>query len=284
MGQWFAKFFKDSFNVKIYDIDSEKAATVACDLGIHAAETLPDLVSSCHLLILATPLTTMPQMIEDLATLLRFDMVLIDIAGIKSPIIDILKRTTKLTNVLSIHPLYGPTTKTLHDKRIILMPVTKNVTSACQVKKMINIFTSSGAKIVEIPLEEHDKQLSYILNLSHLLNMAFTMTLRNTTGSPSNFLQISTTTFSAQLTLAEAVASENPKHYAQLQVSNPFAINVLDQLLEALTELHNMLSKNNISALVQILKENQQYLAKDPNFSIAKEKLYQLLEMNSPRI
>jgi chorismate mutase/prephenate dehydrogenase len=281
MGQWFAQFFKDVFDVTIYDIDSEKVATLADDLGIHAAETLPDLVNNCHLLILATPLMTMPQMIEDLAPLLNFDMVLIDIAGIKSPIIDILKRTTQLTNVLSIHPLFGPSTKTLQGKSIVLMPVTKNVTSANRVRNMISMFTSSGATIVEIPLEEHDKQISRVLNLSHLLNMAFAMTLRNTVESPSTFLQIATTTFNAQLTLAEAVASENPNHYARLQVSNPYAINVLDQLMGALNELRNILSENNISAFVQILKDNQQYLANDPNFSSAKDKLYQLLETDN---
>lgn len=283
MGQWFAKFFKDVFNVIIYDIASEKAATVARDLGIQAVETLPDLVSSCHLLILATPLMTVPQVIEDLASLLHFDMALIEISGVKSPIIDILKRTTQITNVLSIHPLFGPTTKTLHGKSIVLMPVTKNVTSAPRVRKMISIFTSSGAQIVEILLEDHDQQLSRVLNLSHLLNMAFAMTLRNSTDSPSTLLQIATTTFNAQLTLAEAVASENPTHYARLQVSNPYTINVLDQLLEALTELRKVLSENNISAFVQILKENQQFLATDPKFSSAKDKLYQLLEMESHR-
>ncbi|MFQ6123473.1 MAG: prephenate dehydrogenase/arogenate dehydrogenase family protein [Candidatus Heimdallarchaeota archaeon] len=278
MGQWLANFFKDEAKVKIYDINLEKAIAMAQRLNIQIAETTKELVSGCHILILAIPIMTIKQVIDELLPLLHPDMALIDIAGIKSPILNSLKKAAKSTNVLSIHPLFGPTATTIQGKILVLMPVTEGVNSHPEIRKITEIFIRNGARIVEMRLESHDERLSHTLNLAHLLNIAFAMTLRNSNQSISSFLQLATTTFSAQLILAEAVAIENVKHYTQLQIFNPYSISMLDQLINTLTEIRKVMSKKDTRTLEQILKQNREFLAEDPHFPTAKIKVYHFLE------
>lgn len=279
MGQWLANFFKDEAKVKIYDINLDKAIATAQRLNIQIAETTKELVSECHILFLAIPITTINQVIDELLPLLHPDMALVDITGIKSPILNSLKKAAKSTNVLSIHPLFGPTTTTIQDKILVLMPVTDRINFRPEIREIIEMFTRNGARIIEMRLESHDERISYTLNLTHLINIAFAMTLRNSNQSISSFLQLATTTFNAQLILAEAVASENAKHYSQLQIFNPYSISILDQLINSLTEIRNVMSKNDTYTLEQILKQNREFLTEDPLFPTAKNKVYRLLEI-----
>ena len=284
MGLWLANFLKSESIVKIYDIDSEKIIKAALQSDIQQVTTLQELVTACHILIIATPTIAIPKVIDDLQPFLHPNMVLIDIASIKSPIIDYLTKATQLTNVLSIHPLFGSKTMKLKGKTLVLMSVTKGITSNPNVSKFINLFTDSGAKVVEIPIEEHDELMSPILNLSHLINVALAMTLRTSSSSISDILQFATTTFNAQLTIIEAVAGENINHYSQIQMTNPYSIKILDQLIESLVTLRSILSQNDIAALKQIMMKNRDFLIEDSKYSSAKDNMYRLLDGDKSNI
>ncbi len=278
MGLWLANFLKFESIVKIYDIDSEKINIAAKKSDIQLATTLQELITACQILIIATPTIAIPKVIDDLQPFLHPNMVLIDIASIKSPIINYLTKATQLTNVLSIHPLFGSNTVKLKGKTLVIMPVTEGITSNPNVRNFINLFTCSGAKIVEIPLEDHDELMSPILNLSHLINVALAMTLRKSSNSISQLLQFATTTFNAQLTIIEAVASENINHYSQIQVTSPYSIKILDQLIESLVTLRSILSQNDITSLKQIMMGNREFLLEDSKYTTAKDNMYRLLD------
>ena len=81
-----------------------------------------------------------------------------------------------------------------------------------------------------MPVEEHDELMSYVLGLSHAVNIAFFEALRQSGKGYDDLNRAASTTFRRQVETSRDVASENSQLYFEIQHLNPFNKDALEYL------------------------------------------------------
>ena len=114
------------------------------------------------------------------------------------------------------------------------------------------------AQQMEMPLEEHDRVIAYVLGLSHALNIAFFTALAESGETAPRLANLSSTTFDAQLEVAARVARENPHLYFEIQSLNPQGLLALEELLRAVQRLTDIVRADDEAAFVGLMEQGRQ--------------------------
>jgi chorismate mutase/prephenate dehydrogenase len=135
--------------------------------------------------------------------------------------------------VTSIHPMFGPDTELLSGRHVLFLEV--GVPAA--TRQAIELFEPTMARQIEMPLEDHDRLIAFVLGLSHALNIAF-------------------------FTVAAKVAGENPQLYFEIQHDNPHGEDALHALAAAVDRLRRIVSAGDRGAFVALMESGREYLAR----------------------
>lgn len=250
MGQWFAQFLRSqNFDVFINDLEplSEQQNFVA---DISAIELNHDYI------IIATPIQKSAEIIQQLCHLQPSGIVL-DISSIKSPLRLPLRQLADTgCQVVSIHPMFGPDIQLMSGKHVIFIDL-GNEEAVNQVKQL---FQPTMAERIDMKFEDHDRLIAYVLGLSHVLNIAF-MTVLSESGEAAELLaRLSSTTFDAQLGIANNVVNENPKLYYEIQKLNHYSPTTLNALSDAVQRIIQLIHQDNQGAFINIMTQAKHYM------------------------
>jgi chorismate mutase/prephenate dehydrogenase len=250
MGRWFADFFLDQgHRVWVYDVHEEsKDYPTVADLDTGLERT--------SLALIATPLHTVPQTYDKLARY-RFEGTVFDIASLKGHIKESIAaaRSANLS-VASIHPMFGGGARTLSDKVICCC----DCGDADALTHVESLFRNTAANLVRLTLDEHDEIISYVLGLSHLINVLFATTLKNSGLSYRDLERIGSTTFSSQMRTTSTVIRENPDLYYDIQHLNPFTPQRLSGLKVALERIVSSIHEEQPSTFSSIMNAARAWL------------------------
>ena len=114
--------------------------------------------------------------------------------------------------------------------------------------------------LVDMDLESHDRLIAYVLGLSHALNIAFFTALAESGEAAPKLATLSSTTFDAQLGVAEKVAAENPDLYFEIQTLNDYGTESLAALLYAVERLRSVVRANDIEGFRSLMTRGKSYL------------------------
>jgi chorismate mutase/prephenate dehydrogenase len=154
--------------------------------------------------------------------------VVVDIASIKTPLLEpIAALQAAGGRVASMHPMFGPATVLLRDCDILLC----DTGDAAALRDVERLFEPTMARLVRLPLAEHDRVMADLLSLAHAAAIAFALAL------PSSAHPVGSTTFQALEGLAAAVVRESPEVYYEIQAKNPHSAAAVLRLAEALDRL-----------------------------------------------
>lgn len=250
MGLWFANFFANQgHNVLVHDIKGKSKHFKSFD-------NLEQAVKEASCILLALPFEFMPEIIEKI-TKLEFKGTVFDIASLKDNSQDSIQRALKSgISYTSIHPMFGPKVTTLTD-RIICLCDCGNMQANEKVK---TFFKDTSATIVELALEDHDRIISYVLALSHIINIIFMKTLMDGEYDYKDLKKIASTTFTSQMGTTKEVITENSDLYYAIQKFNPFKNNLYDRLEQALKYVIESILKGNKDDFVKIMKEGKKWV------------------------
>lgn len=250
MGLWFAKFLaSQGFNITISDPSKAKTNFENCYNDISTKY-------NHDIIVVATPLVETCTMLKYLAKKKPRGLVL-DIASLKEPIIEGIKALQKAkVKTASIHPMFGPSVEMLSKRHIILI----DLANAKENNEIKNLFQSTMAELISMKYEEHDRNMAYLLGLSHILNIAFAATLSKS-GEQAPILQkLSSSTFDTQLKIAAQIATENPHLYFDIQALNPYNDAMLNDLLNTLAHLKTIIKNKKEKLFINIIASNYEYL------------------------
>ncbi len=250
MGQWFAHFLSSqNFDVHIHDLEplSEQHNFVA---DYKQIELNHDYV------IVATPIQKSAEILQELIELQPSGIVL-DISSIKSPLrLPLRQLADSGCKVVSIHPMFGPDIQLMSGKHVIFIEM-GNEEAVNQVKQL---FKPTMAERIDMKFEDHDRLIAYVLGLSHVVNIAF-MTVLSESGEAADLLsKLSSTTFDAQLSIANNVSSENPNLYFEIQKLNHYSPTTLNALSDAVQRIIQMIHQDNQTAFVNIMNQAKNYM------------------------
>lgn len=251
MGGWMLKFLRSQgFNV----VSADPAGTIE---GIESYEDWKALdLNRFDAIIVATPLRETNQTLIELAKRQPAGIVF-DLGSLKTPLregIAALQRAG--VSVTSVHPMFGPSVDLLSGQHVVFID--------CDDSKALDyahgLFAQTTAIQVDMSLDEHDQLIAVVLGLSHAVNIAFFDALAQSGQSAPRLAKMSSTTFEAQLRVADVVAHENPWLYYDIQALNEFGMTSLDALQRSVERIRHAVENKDADAFVAIMTEGRDYL------------------------
>ena len=250
MGGWFVRFFaSQGFHTSIADPGVED--------GPDRYRKWTDAGVDYDVIVVAAPLAVSGRILAQLAVLEPKGLVF-DIGSLKSPLLDGLRELERAgCRVTSLHPMYGPDTRLLSGRHLIVCDAgCAEATAAAR-----ELFGSTMVEQIDMSLEDHDRLIAYVLGLSHALNIAFFTALAESGEAAPKLAQMSSTTFDAQLLVSEAVAQDNPALYFEIQHLNRHGLGALDALTKAAARIRDVVAAGDEPGFVELMQKGRDYFA-----------------------
>ena len=250
IGGWFARFLlSQGYDVRIADVG-------ICDSSARYISDWQQDALDEDLIVVATPLGISGDVLSRLA-LRQPKGLVFDVASLKGPVKEGLEKLRDANcRVTSVHPMFGPDTAMLSGRHVIFMDV-GNSDAHRQARAL---FENTMATCVDMTLDEHDALISYVLGLSHLLNIAFFTALRNSGEQAERLRSMSSTSFDAQLHVAQKIAQENPHLYFEIQRLNEYRHGPQKALTDSLKEIIALIESNAEDGFVALMDKGKAYL------------------------
>ncbi len=184
-----------------------------------------------------------------------------DVGSLKSPLRPGLAALADAgCRVTSIHPMFGPDTRLLSGRHVLFCDAGHPEATA----EARALFDSTMVDQIEMPLEQHDRLVAYVLGLSHALNIAFFTALAGSGEAAPVLRGLSSTTFDAQLEVATRVASENPHLYYEIQALNDHGDEALRALEAAVADVARSVRDADEPAFTRLMTTGRRYLEARP--------------------
>ncbi len=255
MGRWFASFLtSQGFRVVVADpkIDSSESAGSFERVSDWRATTL-----DFDLVVVATPIKLANVILGELAERKPRGTVF-DIGSLKTPLRQGLQALQAAgCNVTSVHPMFGPDIELLSGRHVLFI----DLGSQTALNEAKNIFSSTMAQQVVMSLDEHDRLIAYVLGLSHALNIAFFTALAGSGEAALRLAALSSTTYDAQVEIAEKVSNESPDLYFEIQSLNDYGRESLQALRAAVERVLNAVSSGDLADFTAMMRQGREYLA-----------------------
>ena len=208
------------------------------------------------IIVVATPIEISAKILLELSKN-KPEGLVFDIGSLKTPLRDGLK--SLINNgcmVTSLHPMFGPETELLSDRHLIFVDVGNDKAT----KKAKELFGSTMVKQLDMNIDDHDRLIAYVLGLSHALNIVFFTALSGSGEAAPKLAKLSSTTFDAQLLVSEAVASDSPELYFEIQRLNEYGIEPLDAMCASANMIREIVKSNDQKRFIELMEKGKEYL------------------------
>ena len=250
MGRWFVDFFNSQgFITHVADKN--------IDNDVRSFSDWRDAGINYEVMVIATPLEVSASILTELAKMNPKGLIF-DIGSLKTPLRDGLNAMIKSNCLItSIHPMFGPDTELLSGRHLIFVDVGNKIAT----KKAKELFGATMVKQLDMDIDNHDRLIAYVLGLSHALNIAFFTALADSGEAAPKLAKLSSTTFDAQLIVSEAVASDSPELYFEIQKLNEYGIEPLNALCASAIQIRDVVINNDKKGFVELMEKGKEYLA-----------------------
>lgn len=252
MGVWLSRFF-ESQGHKVTITDPSPGPFEA-----HAM-TLEQAAGSADVVVLATNLSSTGRVLgQVLASITpEHSPLIFDIASLKADLVETLREAARQGHrVTSLHPMFAPGTVLLSGRAVLVCDAgNREATDEARA-----LFADTALGLYEVELEDHDKLMTVVLGLSHLINLIFGRAVSRSNFSFELLGQVASTTFSKQVKTAAEVAEENPSLYHEIQYFNKYTEQMLNDLHLSLDEFCAAAQDPQGTAFQNLMKQTSHYL------------------------
>ena len=267
MGKWFANYFhKMGFEVVGFDTQNEIK-----EKYIIQGSSLVGAILKTDYVLLATPTKNTPEIIRLIAKEMKRGSYLIEISSHKSKTAQTLLKMPDKVQPVCIHPMFGPGTKKLDGKNIVIVPI-KDAKKELEITKLL--FPS--ANFVTIDAAEHDKKIAVILGLTHLINIVFANILAKDE-KISLTKKMSGTTFKAQKIITESILTESPELIETI-ISNPEVRKYGEEFWKDVGKLLTDSQEGKSQEIIDYIKSSKERISKNSDLDKSYKELSTMIK------
>jgi len=267
MGKWFASYFhKMGFEVVGFDINNDIK-----EKFITKANSLVGAILKTDYVLLSTPTKRTPEIIRLIAKEMQRGSYLIEISSQKFKTAQTLLKIPSRVNPICIHPMFGPGTKNIDNKNIIIIPI-KDAKKELDIIKLL----FPKANFVTIDAAEHDKKIAVILGLTHIINIAFANILAKDE-KISLTEKMAGTTFKAQRIITESILTESAELIETI-VSNPEVRKYGEEFWKDIGRLLTNSQEGKSEEIVNYIKSSQEKISKNVDLEKSYKKLSAMIK------
>ena len=267
MGKWFANYFnKIGFEVIGFDTNDDIK-----EKFIIKANSLIGAILKTDYVLLCTPTKNTPEIIRLISKEMKHGSYLIEISSQKLKTAQTLMKTPNKINPICIHPMFGPGTKKIDGKNMILIPI-KDVKKELDAAKLL----FPKADFVTIDASEHDKKIAVILGLTHLINIAFANILAKDE-KISLTEKMSGSTFKIQKIVTESILTESPELIETI-ISNPEMRKYGEEFWKDIGKLLTDSQEGKSEEIIDYIKSSQKRISKNIDLDKSYKKLSAMIK------
>ncbi len=224
MGTWFADYLDGiGHEVTIHD-------PAGSPPGFQVAEQLRPAAVAADWVLISVPPDTVGTVLRSLEGI---ETPIVDVASLKSPFIDELERLGSVQPIASAHPMWGPGTRVLSDKYVLLC----DCGHADGLEAARLLLEPTLATVVEVPLDSHDEAMAFTQLLPQAVSLLCAEVLSRAPFTIEELDERGGGSFSRQMTVTEEIVHRDPQLYRQIQALNQHAPALYDRLEQALEQL-----------------------------------------------
>lgn len=245
MGHWFEMYLSSMGHVvKIIDPAKENGLV------------LED-AANADAVIVSVPIGSTGGILEKLDGICGKDALIFDVASLKTSHTETLKKMASRRKVCSVHPMFGPSARSLYGQNVLIC----NCGNGKAVEEAVELFRDKGGNIRIMALDEHDKYMSYVLGLSHAVNIAF-FTVLERSGIPYKDMEsAASTTYTKIMSTNKSVAMEDPELYYDIQHLNGHRDEMWELFSKAVDDIKEASVSDERTGFVRIMNAGKRYFS-----------------------
>ncbi|MDD1720582.1 MAG: prephenate dehydrogenase/arogenate dehydrogenase family protein [Euryarchaeota archaeon] len=199
MGRWFERFFTErGFDVTLVGRSSR----------VHYGDY--------DIVIIAVPIEATCEVIAHVAPQLKKGALLFDLTSVKrQPVKQMLTSAPQNVELVSVHPLFGPSMPDMEGQTIIVAPVRGDKGR----RFLIDLFERAGAHVEELSPDEHDHLMSVIQGLTHFGYIAMGATLEALNFDIKRSRRFMSPVYEIFIDFIGRILGQNPRLYAAIQMN-----------------------------------------------------------------
>jgi len=268
MGKWFANYFhKIGFEVTGFDTENEIKEKFIVKAG-----SLVGAILKTDYVLLCTPTKNTPEIIRLIAKEMQRGSYLIEISSQKYKTAQTLVKTPSRVNPICIHPMFGPGTKKIDGKNLIVIPI-RDAKKELSTAKLL----FPKANFVTIDAAEHDKKIAVILGLTHLINIAFANILAKDEKIALTE-KMSGTTFKAQKIITESILTESAELIETI-ISNPEVRKFGEEFWKDIGKLLTDSQEGKSKEIIDYIKSSQEKISEGVDLNKSYKKLSAMIKI-----
>lgn len=243
MGKWLADMFVQAgHSIVIIDPSSDNGLTIR-----DAADS--------DVVVISVPISATDSVLEQVDGVCREDALIFDLASLKSPIYDRLTEMAGRRSVCSVHPMFGPSARSMYGRNLIVC----DCGNGEAVERTLELFDNRGADIRVMDLRSHDVYMSYVLGLSHAVNIAFFTVLERSGLTYGEMCSVASTTFRKNMETNESVASEDPRLYYDIQHLNANRDGLWNEFSDAVDDIKKASLSEDPAEFIRLMDAGRMY-------------------------
>ncbi len=247
MSQW----YKDWLESEGYDVL----------LTGRTSELRPEeMIEKADAVFVCVPISAAEETLRRYGPNLRPGQLLVDLTGEKTRTMGTaLECTHEGVEVLGVHNLWGPKTKNIAHKNVVVVKGREGRKS----REMETLFKKYWTTMSRDTPERHDLYVAAEQKLPHAVAIAMARVLKNHHITPEDMESHATlTSVYTHLQMARLHA-QSPRTYAEIQASNREGSRLIEDLIRELRKVKELGDKGDLEALGNYIEENRAHLEED---------------------
>ncbi|MDD1705357.1 MAG: prephenate dehydrogenase/arogenate dehydrogenase family protein [Methanoregula sp.] len=222
--------------------------------GRSTTRTALELAEHCDIVIVSVPIRATVSVIRTIAPVMREDQLLCDFTSLKTRPVEAMLGSK--AQVIGLHPMFGPTVKSLRHQTIIACPARADVRTR---DRLLDIFRNEGAVITITSPEDHDRMMAVVQGLTHFVTLTMAESVRKLGIDIAKTKAFTSPVYQIELSLVGRLLSQDPVLYADILELNPYVPEVLLACTKSGAELRKIIGTGNPDAFRDFFLGNSRH-------------------------
>jgi prephenate dehydrogenase len=223
---------------------------------VDAMESLPDAIAMADLVILATPVDSMLQLLPEILDYVT-TQVIMDTGSTKKQICDTVTEHPLRNRYVASHPMWGSEqhgplearAESFENKVAVICEADKSDPDALHT--VMKLYRTLGMRIIEMEPEVHDIHTAYISHLPHVISYALANTVLIKEREKDSILTLASGGFNSTARLAKSSSQVWTPVFNQNRDNVLF---VLDEYIEELRKFRNCLEGRSYDGITSFIE------------------------------
>ncbi|MCU0455414.1 MAG: prephenate dehydrogenase/arogenate dehydrogenase family protein [Bacteroidales bacterium] len=226
---------------------------VACS-GRKTRITPMDIAVMSDLIIISVPINLTADVIRHIAPHLTAQQVICDLTSLK--VFPVREMLCSKAEVIGLHPMFGPSVRTLAKQTIIVTPARCSHESLAM---LTGIFEHEGARITITTPEAHDRMMAVVQGLTHFVTLSMAETMRRVGITPAETEPFMSPVYQIETGLVGRLLSQDPGLYADMLRMNPFVPAVLEACEHAVSDVKGTVLSGDRRLFEELFTRNSEH-------------------------